>query len=231
MKVLSKLFKSKKNVISKDNIKEDEMINQSFEEKLFEEKLLEEIISICGEITIHNFVPIMPNHETYVAERPFQYAINLLEKYEELQKEMETSDTSSIPTNPKTIENKLVNNENLTKIENYKNLLENILEEIKTVITKVDNQVIPFDTEAGHLKNDILLFAQAVNEASAKYKLSPDWEGKKTPLMQIQKKLEERRNIYEEKNKEIEKLLDNAYHEYAVLYVKLQDCCNMFWAG
>ncbi len=67
----------------------------------------------------------------------------------------------------------------------------------------LDQDVEQLYQEAQKLRQDIMLFTRAVEEASSRYKLSPDWEGRKAPLMEVRRQLEVRRTAYEEKENKV----------------------------
>lgn len=79
------------------------------------------------------------------------------------------------------------------------------LEKLYQEKRNLDQEVEQLSKEGEKLRQDIILFTRAVEEASSRYKLSPDWEGRKAPLMEVRKQLEARKVAYEEKEMRIDR--------------------------
>lgn len=86
-------------------------------------------------------------------------------------------------------------------------------------IEEVEHKIMSLQIEEEHLKEEILVFTNMVNEVSNKFKLSPTWEGKKAGLIEQQKQLEERRNGYETKVKAVDSELEAMWQEYDPLRI------------
>lgn len=73
------------------------------------------------------------------------------------------------------------------------------------------------------LTQEILNFTAIVQQMSNRYKLSPNWEGKKPVLIEKQKELEKRKSEYEENEKQLDKYLIAFYQQYASFYNRLRE--------
>lgn len=73
------------------------------------------------------------------------------------------------------------------------------------------------------LTEEILNFTTIVQEMSNRYKLSPNWEGKKPVLIEKQKELEKRKSEYEKNEQQLDECLIAFYKEYTRFYNRLRE--------
>lgn len=92
--------------------------------------------------------------------------------------------------------------------------------------SELEEEVKVLKEEGGVLRTDIHQFAATISELKNKYKLSPDWEGKKPAMMTYQSKLKERREEYLRKEKQVEEQLKVLYEDYAEVYDAFASCCG-----
>lgn len=78
------------------------------------------------------------------------------------------------------------------------------------------------------LTSEILNFAKVVKGMGERYKLSPSWEGKKPPLIEKQKDLENKKMEYEEKEKSLDASFNKLYKTYAKFDEKFCSFCLKF---
>lgn len=90
---------------------------------------------------------------------------------------------------------------------------------------EIEKEVDSLKGEGDCLRGDIHKFVATVNELKNKYKLSPDWEGKKPGMMTYQSTLKERREDYLRKEKQVEAKLNILYEDYAEVYDAFVSCC------
>lgn len=112
---------------------------------------------------------------------------------------------------------------------------ENIKEEMKNRLSQIMDHRAELDKEAAELEkvrialiDEIIKFTQVVKELGERYKLSPNWEGKKPILIEKQKELEGRKQEYEEKEKEINKKFRALYREYTQLDIEIRTWCQRY---
>lgn len=79
---------------------------------------------------------------------------------------------------------------------------------------KVTKAVAEFHSESETLKKDILEFTKILQEVRTKYKLSPDWSGKKQSLLTLRGNLALRREEYEKKEERINQMILELYEMY-----------------
>lgn len=99
------------------------------------------------------------------------------------------------------------------------------VEEIHGNWVEIQDEVDVLKEEGDVLRADIHQFVATINELKNKYKLSPDWEGKKPGMMTYQNKLKERRENYLRKEKKVEAKLNVLYEDYAEVYEAFVSCC------
>lgn len=92
------------------------------------------------------------------------------------------------------------------------------LEQVQRKYNQIEKLAEPLDKEGRELKADIIKFSNAVTEMKSKHKLSPDWEGKKQSMMNLQNQLTHRRSEYTKKEGQIEQKIDDLYKEYATVH-------------
>ncbi len=73
------------------------------------------------------------------------------------------------------------------------------------------------------LTEEILNFTAIVQEMSNRYKLSPNWEGKKPVLIEKQKELEKRKLEYENDEQQLDKYIVDFYQQYTGFYSRLRE--------
>lgn len=76
------------------------------------------------------------------------------------------------------------------------------------------------------LTKEILDFTKIVREVGERYKLSPNWEGKKPLLIDKQKELEQRRDAYEKNEKQLDVCFVAFYKEVAQLDCSIRKLCE-----
>lgn len=64
------------------------------------------------------------------------------------------------------------------------------------------------------LTQEILNFTRIVKEVGERYKLSPNWEGKKQVLIEKQKELEKRKSEYEKNERQLDDCFSALYREF-----------------
>ncbi len=101
-----------------------------------------------------------------------------------------------------------------TQIENFEFSLE-LLQEKKT---QLDTMLPPFLAKEETLKTDIQAFTKAVKETQTRHKLSPDWDGKKPALMSLGDILQERRNLYNQEEEQLNSKMQKLYAMHAEFY-------------
>lgn len=99
------------------------------------------------------------------------------------------------------------------------------VKEVREQWLSIDAQVEEIKIEGDALREEIFNFAAAVNELKTKHKLSHDWDGKKPAMMNLQLKLNERREKYMKKEEKVELKLKELYEDYAEIYDAFISCC------
>lgn len=90
--------------------------------------------------------------------------------------------------------------------------------------SEIENEVQVLKEEGDVLRVDINQFVATTNELKNKYKLSPDWEGKKPGMMTYQSKLKERREAYLRKEQKVDTKLEVLYDDYSEVYEAFVSC-------
>ncbi len=91
-------------------------------------------------------------------------------------------------------------------------------------ISELMDKIVAFEEEEQALRSDIFKYSEAVNITSSRYKLSPSWEGKKQPLIELGKKLQERRNEYLTKQDSLNKQAKKIYALYLSNHKEVCSC-------
>lgn len=91
--------------------------------------------------------------------------------------------------------------------------------ELDSVANQLENIRVP-------LANEILDFTKIVREVGERYKLSPNWEGKKPILIDKQKELEKRRDDYEKNEKQLDACFIAFYKEVTHLDFEIRTMCE-----
>lgn len=86
----------------------------------------------------------------------------------------------------------------------------------------IDTFLTDFLTLESTLKTDIESYSLAITEASTKHKISPDWNGKKQPLIKVGVQLTKRRDEFVKQEILINQKITKLYERYSIIYEEFQ---------
>ncbi len=81
-----------------------------------------------------------------------------------------------------------------------------------------DEQISQLLAAEDNLSAEIVKYTNIVNEMAAKYKLSPDWGGKKPQMINLGQQLNQKRNALLEQEATLEQKARSIYEEFAISY-------------
>lgn len=172
--------------------------------KYFKRKTKEDVglIALCEKIIATPFRGIFREVEIYLKSNDFEAISNQIELMRQLEQKGQEDRSYSLLL--KRLESCVSRKEALDKAAWQ-------LEEIR----------VPLLTE-------IINFGKAIKEVGERYKLSPNWEGKKPILIEKQKELEARKKEYEKMESQLNTCFLAFYQEYEVLDKDIRVYCNQF---
>ncbi len=119
----------------------------------------------------------------------------------------------------------------LEKMETLTFLKDDIQVELKVAkkeLIGLDKRIKTLRTEERILRDAIISFTDSVSEVSARYKLSPNWEGKKPILIEKRNQLEAAKSAYEKKVQEINEMLEAYRISHSKLFGDIEEACLLY---
>ncbi|MFI3172078.1 MAG: hypothetical protein R3Y58_06915 [Eubacteriales bacterium] len=104
--------------------------------------------------------------------------------------------------------------------------IKNRMREIVARKKELDIAASQLETVRAPLANEIINFTNIVREVGERYKLSPNWEGKKPVLIEKQKELEKRKDEYEKNEKQLDRCFVAFYKEYKAFDQEFRELCK-----